>query len=58
MEGVSENTVTVVIEYDEKGGSFRATSTGEYGGTKRRIEAVYSIEDGELELVSWRELYE
>jgi hypothetical protein len=58
LEDVGENAVTVVIEYDDEGGSFRATSTGEYGGTKRRIEAVYSIEEGEPELVSWRELYE
>ena len=58
LEGVGEHAVTVVIEYENEGGSFRATSTGEYGGTKRRIEAVYSIEEGEPELVSWRELYE
>ena len=52
LEGVGENAVTVVIEYENEGGSFRATSTGEYGGTKRRIEAVYSVEEGEPELVS------
>jgi type II secretory pathway component PulK len=58
LEEVGENTVTVVTEYDEEEATFEATSTGEYGGTKRRIEAVFSVEDGGPELVSWRELYE
>lgn len=57
LESVGENAVTVVIEYDEEA-SFKATSTGEYRGTKRRIEAVFEIESGGPELVSWRELYE
>ncbi len=54
-EDVGENAVT---EYDDEEAYFRAASAGEYGGTKRRIKAVYSIEEGEPELVSWRELYE
>ncbi len=59
LEGVGENTVTVVtVEHDDEEASFKATSTGEYDGTKRRIEAVFSIENGGPELVSWRELYE
>ena len=56
LEGLDENAVTV--EHDEESSLFRATSTGEYRGTKRRIEAVFSIEEGRPELVSWRELYE
>jgi len=55
MEDAGENAVTV--EHDEES-SYRATSTGEYGGTKRKIEAVFSIEEGGPKLVSWRELYE
>ncbi len=59
LEDASDNAVTVVtVEYDDEEASFKATSTGEYGGTKRRIEAVFAIEDGGPELVSWRELYE
>jgi type II secretory pathway component PulK len=58
LEDVGENAVTVTVEHDDEEASFKATSTGEYGGTKRRIEAVFSIESGGPELVSWRELYE
>lgn len=57
MEEAGENAVTVTVEHDEES-SYRATSTGEYGGTKRKIEAVFSIEEGGPKLVSWRELYE
>jgi hypothetical protein len=42
---VDENVVTVVTEYDEEA-TFKTTSTGESGGTKRRIELVFSIESG------------
>ena len=58
LEEVGESSVTVFMEYDEEGETFEATSTGEYRGTKRKIEAVFSIEDGNPELVSWREFYE
>ena len=58
MEGLGENTVVVVVERDEGRSLFVATSTGEYGGTRRRIEAVFSVEEGGPELVGWRELYE
>lgn len=58
LEGVGENSVTVVVDYDVETASFTATSTGEYGGTRRRIEAVFSVEDGRPEQSSWRELYE
>lgn len=57
MEEAGENAVTVTVEHDEES-LYRATSTGEYGGTKRKIEAVFSIEEGGPKLVSWRELYE
>lgn len=56
MDGVGENSVTVTVEHD--GGTFVAISTGQYGQTKRRIEAAFSVEGGRPELVSWRELYE
>jgi hypothetical protein len=58
LEDVGENAVTGVTEYDEGEATFKVTSTGEYGGTTRRIEAVFSIETGGPKLVSWRELYE
>ncbi len=58
LEGLDENAVAVTVEHDEESSLFRATSTGEYRGTKRRIEAVFSIEEGRPELASWRELYE
>lgn len=58
LEGVGENSVTVVMDYDVETASFTATSTGEYGGTRRRIEAVFSVENGRPEQSSWRELYE
>ena len=58
MEGVGENTVVVQVEHEEGRSLFVATSTGEYGGTRRRVEAVFSVEEGRPELVGWRELYE
>jgi len=58
LEGVDESTVSVTVEHDEESSLFTTTSTGEYRGTKRRIEAVFSIEEGRPELASWRELYE
>ncbi|MDQ4127118.1 MAG: hypothetical protein M3151_04065 [Actinomycetota bacterium] len=58
LEEAGENVVTVTVEHEGESSLFRATSTGEYGGTKRRVEAVFSIEEGGPELVSWRELYE
>lgn len=56
MDGVGENSVTVTVEHD--GGTFEAVSTGQYGETKRKIEATFSAEDGRPNLLSWRELYE
>jgi Na+-translocating ferredoxin:NAD+ oxidoreductase RnfG subunit len=58
MEDAGENAVTVTVERDAENQLFIATSTGEYGGATRKIEAVFSAGDGGPELVSWRELYE
>ena len=58
MEGVGENSVVVTVEHDEDASLFVATSTGEYGGTRRKVEAVFSVGGGAPELVGWRELYE
>jgi hypothetical protein len=59
MESVDEGEVTVDIERrDGEGGPyFVATSTGRYGSARRRIEATFSVVDGEPRLLSWRELY-
>jgi type II secretory pathway component PulK len=56
MDGMSENSVTVTVEHDDA--TFEAVSTGQYGETKRKIEATFSVEDGGPKLLSWRELYE
>jgi hypothetical protein len=56
MDGMSENSVTVTVGNRE--GTFEAVSTGQYGETKRKIEATFSVEDGGPKLLSWRELYE
>ena len=60
MAGGEEGEVTVAIERREgEGGSyFVATSTGRWGSARRRIEATFSVMDGEPRLLSWRELYE
>ena len=56
MDGVGENSVIVTVERGD--GTFEAISTGQYGETKRKIEATFAIEDGGPKLLSWRELYE
>ena len=53
---MGENAVTVTVYHE--GGTFEAVSTGQYGKTKRKIEATFSIEDGRPKLLAWRELYE
>ena len=60
MEGVEEGEVTVAIERrdGESGPYFVATSTGQWGSARRKIEATFSVVDGEPRLLSWRELYE
>lgn len=60
MAGGEEGEVTVAIERREGEGGpyFVATSTGRWGSARRRIEATFSVMDGEPRLLSWRELYE
>jgi Tfp pilus assembly protein PilX len=58
MAGMGEGSVTVTVEHDAESGTFEAVSTGVYRETRRKIEASFSIEEGKLELLSWRELYE
>ena len=57
MAGMGEGSVTVTVEHDETG-SFEAVSTGQYRETRRKVEATFSIVDGNPMLLSWRELYE
>jgi type II secretory pathway component PulK len=58
MAGMGEGSVTVTVEYDDESRTFEAISAGEYRETKRKIEATFSIEEGEPKLLSWRELFE
>jgi hypothetical protein len=53
---VDDNSVSVTVEH--VAGSFEVVSTGRYGETKRKIEAVFDVEDGKPRLRGWRELYE
>ena len=55
-DGVDDNAVSVTIDHDA--GTFEVVSTGRYGETKRKIEAVLEVKDGKPRLLSWRELYE
>jgi prepilin-type N-terminal cleavage/methylation domain-containing protein len=58
VEGV-EGIVAVTIERRDAGNPyFAATSTGQYGSARRKIEATFSLVDGEPRLLSWRELDE
>jgi hypothetical protein len=56
-DGVGDNSVSVSIE-QMGDGSFKVVSTGRYGETRRKIEALFTIEAGEPKLLGWRELYE
>ena len=56
MEGGTA-VVTVERSGDDEA-RYVATSTGEYSGARRKIEATLSVADGEPELLGWRELYE
>jgi hypothetical protein len=58
MAGMGEGSVTVTVEYDDESRAFETISTGEYRETSRKIEAIFSIEEAEPKLLSWRELYE
>jgi hypothetical protein len=35
-----------------------ATSTGQYGDARRKIEGAFDVVDGEPRLLAWREVYE
>ena len=56
VDGVDDNSVSVTVEHGA--GTFEVVSTGRYGETKRKIEAIFTVEDGEPRLLGWRELYE
>jgi type II secretory pathway component PulK len=56
MDGMDDNSVFVTIEH--RTGSFEVISTGRYGETRRKIEAVFTVEEGKPKLLGWRELYE
>jgi type II secretory pathway component PulK len=58
MASVVEGSVTVTVEFDADSNSFRTVSTGQYRETIRKVEATFSVEEGEPKLLSWRELYE
>jgi Tfp pilus assembly protein PilX len=58
LAGMAEGSVVVTVEYHDETASFIAVSTGEYRGTRRKIEAIFSIEEGRPKLLSWRELSE
>jgi Tfp pilus assembly protein PilX len=56
IDGVHDNSVTVTVEHGA--GTFEVVSTGRYGETRRKIEAVFRVEEGKPRLLGWRELYE
>ena len=58
MTGMGEGSAVVTVEHHDESASFIAVSTGEYRGTRRKIEAIFSIEEGKPKLLSWRELSE
>ncbi len=59
MERMEGGTAVVTVERGgEAGTRYVATSTGEYAGARRRIEATLSVAGGEPQLLGWRELYE
>jgi Tfp pilus assembly protein PilX len=57
LDGIGENSVSVVVEHNEDG-SFEVVSTGQYAETRRKIEAIFYVEDGKPNLLGWRELHE
>jgi hypothetical protein len=57
VDGVGDSSVFVSIEH-MRDGSFNVVSTGRYGETRRKIEALFIVEGGETKLLGWRELYE
>lgn len=57
MERVEGGAAVVTVERSGEA-RYVATSTGEYAGARRRIEATLSVAGDDPELVGWRELYE
>lgn len=57
MERVEGGAAAVTVERSGEA-RYVATSTGEYAGARRRIEATLSVAGDDPELVGWRELYE
>ena len=59
VEGVEEGSVFVTVERlgPEEGARFAATSTGQYGGARRKIEATFEVAGGAPRLLTWREVY-
>ena len=56
---MEEGSVVVFVERrDPEDARFTATSTGQYGGARRKIEATFHLADGEPRLLTWREVYE
>lgn len=59
LEGVDDGSVVVTIERrDAEEPRFAATSTGQYGGARRKIEATFSVAEGDPILLAWRETHE
>lgn len=57
VDGAADNSVFVTVQHN-KDGSFAVVSTGRYGETRRKIEALFELEAGGPRLLGWRELYE
>ena len=57
MDGMDDSSVSVTVGHGEDG-TFEVVSTGQYRETKRKVEATFYVEDGNPELLGWRELYE
>jgi hypothetical protein len=57
--GLEEGSVAVTVEQvgPEEDARFAATSTGQYGGARRRIEATFEVAGGGPRLLTWREVY-
>ena len=58
LDGMGENSVIVTVEHDPADGSFEVVSTGQYREARRKIEAIYRVEDDRPQLIAWREIYE
>jgi Tfp pilus assembly protein PilX len=58
VDGMGENSVSVIVIHDGKNGYFEVVSTGQYDDARRKIEALFAVEEGKPKLLGWRELYE